>query len=356
MNYFAHLTVGLFCAAGLMLAPLVIAQDDCSDVLQSRIQEVETEAKSILTEVARRHLLLINDAKKQLVESYFVRLRYQTQYLAGLPSSNDLITMRDTPKYLRTYRFHHADLESFMRNSGLQDIILADLTGKITYSTMNRFTGQAALVDAPYAETGLGKAFQGALKSTAGEVILADLSMLPERDAPAAFAAAPVFSGTTQIGVVIVQWPISEINHLMSTRPWNAELPQADIYGDTVETYIVSADMTVRSNPRMLVEKADNTLEKVDAGGLMSTEAIQTIRQTKSGVGLLQVDTPGVRNALSGGTGYDLYDNYRGEFVLSAYAPINVPGLSWAVLSEMEEASFLADMARIQKKLKPLCQ
>ncbi|MEO1147995.1 MAG: adenylate/guanylate cyclase domain-containing protein, partial [Cyanobacteria bacterium J06638_22] len=51
---------------------------------------------------------------------------------------------------------------------------------------------------------------------------------------------------------------------------------------------------------------------------------------------LQRADTGATRRALEGNTGTVVTENYRGKQVLSSYAPLDLEGLNWAILSEVE--------------------
>jgi methyl-accepting chemotaxis protein len=53
------------------------------------------------------------------------------------------------------------------------------------------------------------------------------------------------------------------------------------------------------------------------------------------------VDTDGRHKALAGKSGTALIRDYRGKGV-SSYAPLNIGGLKWAILAEMDEAKAFA--------------
>ena len=57
----------------------------------------------------------------------------------------------------------------------------------------------------------------------------------------------------------------------------------------------------------------------------------------------LKVDTPSVKNALAGATGFGVIDDYRGIPVLSAYQPFNWTGGQWAVVAEFDEDELRQD-------------
>ena len=54
-------------------------------------------------------------------------------------------------------------------------------------------------------------------------------------------------------------------------------------------------------------------------------------------MGLQPVETEATKRALSGKTGFDVILDNRNVPVYSAYAPIQIKGLNWAILSELDE-------------------
>ena len=53
-------------------------------------------------------------------------------------------------------------------------------------------------------------------------------------------------------------------------------------------------------------------------------------------IGLHSVKSPGARKAVGGVTGFDVFDNDRGVPVLSAYKPVDIGGIHWAILAEID--------------------
>jgi methyl-accepting chemotaxis protein len=54
------------------------------------------------------------------------------------------------------------------------------------------------------------------------------------------------------------------------------------------------------------------------------------------------VDTLGVREALAGRSGFDIFNDYRDVPVLSAYGPIQLGNQNWAIMSEIDEEEAFA--------------
>ena len=101
----------------------------------------------------------------------------------------------------------------------------------------------------------------------------------------------------------------------------------------------------MRSTSRFLVEtpqKYFDALRNLD----IDTATIDEIERRGTSVNLQPVDTDGSRAALNGETGFQIFDNYRGDKVLSAYRPVNIDHLNWALMSEIDESeAFAASVA-----------
>jgi len=130
---------------------------------------------------------------------------------------------------------------------------------------------------------------------------------------------------------VRVQLPIDEINNIMSSfGNWDK-----DGLGKTGESYIVGDDYLMRTNSRFMVEDRENYLQRELDRGLPKA----TVDRMKAlGTTILQqnVKTPAADEALAGKTGEGIIDDYRGIEVLSAYAPLNIEGVKWAIVSEID--------------------
>ncbi|HSH12465.1 MAG TPA: methyl-accepting chemotaxis protein, partial [Desulfurivibrionaceae bacterium] len=142
---------------------------------------------------------------------------------------------------------------------------------------------------------------------------------VPSYDAPAGFIAAPIFSGGKRVGVLAFQFPIDRLNAIMQER---------DGMGATGETYIVGEDLLMRS---------DSFLDPENLSVVASF--------ANPGTGT--VDTTAVREALAGNSGRSVIEDYRGQPVFSAFRPINVGGLNWALLAEVDQSEALAPVRKL---------
>lgn len=147
--------------------------------------------------------------------------------------------------------------------------------------------------------------------SVSGDIALSDTKPYPpSRNEPAQFLAAPIRESGKITGVVAVQISIESIDRIMKDRSgmWKSG-----------ETYLVGPDKKMRSDSYM-----DGINHSVHASfnGTVDKNGVDTIASRKS---------------LNGITGIGTIVNYRGQEVLSAYTPIDLPGVKWAMIAEIDK-------------------
>ncbi|MDY6991673.1 MAG: methyl-accepting chemotaxis protein [Pseudomonadota bacterium] len=279
-------------------------------------------------------------------------LSLQYHYIATNPNplgtKEEFFAANDASSYTQLHRNYHPYVHDIQKRFVFEDIFLVDSeSGHIIYSVLKQIDFATSLNDGPFANTGAGKVFEEANKASQGSIALVDFApYLPSYDSQAAFIGTPIFDENERLGVLIFQLPIDPINDIMTyNRSW-----RLDESGRTGETYIVAADGTMRNDSRMLVEDKEGYLQAVEQAGL-TDEVIANIELKDTSVGLQKVNNPGTRAAFSGVTGFDIYKDYRGEWVLSAYVPVNVPGLQWAVFSNLEQEESLERLEALNAEI-----
>jgi len=165
-------------------------------------------------------------------------------------------------------------------------------------------------------------------------------------NAPAAFIASPIFDGDEKIGVLIFQMPIDRINNIMTN---NHNWKSVGL-GESGETYIVGEDSLLRNQSRFLIEDSENYFQMIEDIGV-SILTIARIKNLDSTIGLQEVQTEGTVAALSGETGTAVFPDYRGVPVFSAYKPLNIQGVNWAIMSEKDEAEVFFAIQELQTKM-----
>ncbi|MCB1877287.1 MAG: HAMP domain-containing protein [Chromatiales bacterium] len=250
------------------------------------------------------------------VESHVLAL--QAAYIAQNPhplgEKDALDSAADTSRYASLHSRFHPIIRDYLKKFGYYDIFLVDPdSGHIVYSVFKELDYATSLLDGPYAETNFAEAFRRANQAkTADSAFLVDFARYtPSYEAPASFIASPIFYQGRKVGVLVFQMPVDRIGTVLS---------QQQGMGESGEVYLVGSDRLMRSNSRF--DEASTILSK-------------------------RVDTKGVQSALDGQSGVAIFDDYRGIAVLSAYAPLAIEDVSWAILAELDETEAFADVDRL---------
>ncbi len=195
---------------------------------------------------------------------------------------------------------------------GYYDLFLINPDGYCFYTVARESDYRTNLISGRYAASNLGRLVKKVVNTQ--QFGMADFEpYAPSNNAPAAFFAQPfVHENETKV-VVALQLSIESINAIMQERTG---------MGKTGETYLVGLDKLMRS---------DSFLDPVNH----SVKA--SFANTKRG----EVDTKAVREALAGGSGEEVIMDYNGNPVLSAYAPLKLWDVNWAILAEIDEAEVL---------------
>ncbi|MBI4645706.1 MAG: HAMP domain-containing protein [Bacteroidia bacterium] len=150
------------------------------------------------------------------------------------------------------------------------------------------------------------KNFQNFLKiiGKTGKKITHDINPILQTR-PEILIGNPVYDNAKKIvGFVVLEIPIDAINKIMFEHSDNSGL------GKTGETYLVGSDYLMRSNSRFI----ENAVR------------LQHIKVTSKAV----------IEAFQNKTGYDIIRDYRNVPCFSAYSPVNIEGLNWVILAEID--------------------
>ncbi len=230
----------------------------------------------------------------------------------------------DGTLYSELHNKVHPVIRSYLEKFGYYDIFLADPeTGDIVYSVFKELDYTTSLINGPYAGTNFGEAFRRANQLTDKDaVVLVDFEQYPPSyEAPASFIASPIFDGGEKIGVALFQMPLDRITEVMSQRAG---------LGKTGETYLVGPDFLMRSDSYLDPEN-------------------RSVAASFRNPGKGKVETEASRAALAGRTGMDVITGYHGNRILSDYRPVEIGGITWALLAEIDEAEAFAAVAQMEE-------
>jgi len=288
---------------------------------------------------------LLNKLDDSAVKLQYLYIQSNTNPLGNKHQLNDA---NDGSDYSKTHTIYHPHIKYFLEKFGYYDIFLVDPeSGRVIYSVYKELDYATSLKNGAYADTGLGRAFQRANQLTNRETVLDDFaSYTPSYEAPASFIATPIFEQGKKTGILIFQMPIAEINQIMT----NKQQWKSTGMGDSGETYIVGSDYKARSVSRFLIEDKVNYISNLEKSGVPK-DIINNISAKDTNIGFQEIQTEGVKLALSGQTGVATFPDYRGVPVLSAYAPLNIKGVKWSILAEIDQSEAFAPAVALNDKI-----
>ena len=266
-------------------------------------------------------------------------LYLQFHYIVSNPNpenARDLVDdAGDGSPYSEVHRIIHPVLRDFVDEFGFHDLFLIDGSGTIVYTVAKEVDFGTDLLDGPYQDSNLAAVFQEAqhdyLNSSVHLIDFA--SYAPSFGEPSSFIAAPIVDGAWLLGVLVLQLPVGEIDNVMtSNRNW-----QIDGLGATGESYLVGPDFRMRSNSRFFLENPEGYLADAERAGVLPAD-IRRIRDYETTILIQEARTVASIAALIGETATTATEDYRGTKVLCSYAPLEIEGVEWAVLSEIDTA------------------
>jgi methyl-accepting chemotaxis protein len=275
----------------------------------------------------------------------------QTSYIAHNPNpigSKDALELgKDSTMYSKVHQTYHGSIRKYLQEFGFYDIfIVSKETGDVVYSVYKEIDFATNLNNGAFAQSGLGKAFQGAKNLAEGEIYTTNFSPYqPSYNAQATFMASPIYDQGQNLGVLIFQLPVDRITNIMTNdKQWKSVG-----LGNTGETYLVGEDRTLRSESRLLLEQPEQYFEMLQR--TEQTAQIDLIEKLSSSVGIQNVTSQGVELALNQQTGFTKYIGYKNTPVLSAYTYIDSGGETWALIAEIEEEEAFSTFVNLKAEL-----
>lgn len=274
----------------------------------------------------------------------------QYHYIAANPNpvgkKNKLLDAGDGSDYSKAHAKYQQFLAEIIQRFGYYDLFLINhKTGDIIYSYFKETDFATSRLQGFYYQSSLADLVQKVQSNpTKGNIQVADFQPYrPSYNAPAAFVATPIYSGSNMIGILAVQIPTDRIDRAISrNNNWESSGLQK-----TGEAYLVGPDFLMRSTSRFWVEDPKKYQNVVGNTGT-DKRTLELMENFKTTIGLQKIDSPAAQAALEGKQGMMVNSNYRGVEVLSAYSPLNLNGLNWAILAEMEVGEAYSPLYKLQ--------
>jgi len=208
----------------------------------------------------------------------------------------------ESSSYNRVISQYQDYLETYTEEYGYYDLFLINLEGEIIYSVAKEADFATNLANGLYSDSNLAEAFEKGKNRTS----LVDYRQYEPSNAPAIFVSSPIENNGELIGVLALQISDAAINEIMNERSG---------LGDSGETYLVGEDKLMRSNSRF--SEQPTILDR-------------------------EIDTRATREALNGSEDNRIIEDYRGVEVLSSYHGLDIDGLNWAMIAEIDRSEAFA--------------
>ena len=249
--------------------------------------------------------------------------------------SQPLPTGSDSTSYGRTVEDTHARLGDILRRFGFENLLLIDPdTLEVFFSYQANAALGTSLETGPYASSNLAEAAR-ALRRTQNvdDYRMSDFEFYrPALGKPRAFIATPVFDGNRLVAIMALRLATNKIEAALSNEGM----------GKTGEVFLIGPDKRLRTESRFMQEDP-----KAFVAGLRSskltTHTVDKIERLGTAVLLAPQLGEASDAALTGRTGVDDDDvDYRGEPVFTAYGPVDLDSLRWAVIAQVDQKEALA--------------
>lgn len=263
-----------------------------------------------------------NSTPKFDINSFSLQARaLQSRYIANntqpLGQKHHFASSTIGDSYDLAHAAYHNYFKSLVELYHFYDIFIVDNeSGDVIYTVFKEIDFATSLRDGPFAQSPLAAAFNKAKTlSSQSEFAFVDYERYtPSYDAPASFIATPILIDGRSQATLIVQLSIDALNAIMTER---------DGLGETGETYLVGPDGLMRS---------DSFLDPVNHS------VINAFKNPERNA----IKTEAFIRSQKGEDGNQIIADYNGNPVLSAFKPVDIFGVRWSLMAEIDEVEAFA--------------
>ena len=262
----------------------------------------------------------------------------QSLYIASNPyPANEkykLDSADDSSLYSKYHKKYHPIFRNFAQKFDFFDVFLIEpINGLVVYSMSKELDFASNVITGPHRNTNLARAYQLARTSEdPNAAVLVDFERYaPSYNAPCAFIASPIYNAGQFLGVLAFQISINKINEIMTDQGHWTDIG----LGRTGQSFLVASDYSMRNDSRFLIENREAFI--ADLRKLKEAkDTIDNIQKTNTTILFLTIKTDGTKAAIAGEEDTAIYNDFRGVPVIAAYSPLDIPGLKWSILAEMD--------------------
>ena len=240
----------------------------------------------------------------------------------------------DSSAYSDAHEKYHPCFREWVTKLNYPDIYLVDSkSGNIIYSVKKKFDFATNLINGPYSNSNLSRAYKhaaGALNK--GYTITVDFEQyMPSLFEPSLFIASPVYDNSEKVGVLVFQIPAKTIDNILNDTKDEGNIGA----GDNMQSVIVGNDMYLRNNDIRFIKDKN--------------EYIRLLRRAKAEIGVVNNIEKYSTTALNQYAGKKLFagrqEGYPGQGkyrditktgFLCTYTPLNIKDLDWTLVTQAD--------------------
>jgi PAS domain S-box-containing protein len=276
---------------------------------------------------------IVSDDHRQQIMQYL--------YIAGNPrpigSKHLLSRASDGSTYSNIHSQIHPAMMKYMRDAGISDMLLVDYkSGYVVYSVKKNLDFATSLYEGPFKNSALGIAFKSAIGLPSSEMVqFTDESIyVPAMLKPVLFVSAPLYSGLEIKGAVIFAVDAAALDGLLA--PVDDEMTVAPV----LKSFFVGSDLLYRNNdPEMAASREHyiRRLKKFAGDG----SAYRKAAKLNTTALVQRVDELVFAQGKQGKEQLAEYTTATGQRMLCSCGPVNIPGLNWMLVCQIERSRAL---------------
>ncbi len=273
----------------------------------------------------------------------------QAKYVVpGVDDASLLDDAGDGSRWSELHNTLHQTFSEVAIQSEVDDLYLIEpVNNTVVYSTAKDIDFATSLLTGPQSGSALAVLLNSFDDSpAAGDTKIADFtSYTAAGGTPSAFVVSPVIADGALAGYVALRVSPERINSITTNDgSWTGD-------GDTGQTYVVARDDLLRSDARAFVEDPNGYLDAVRAAGAASDDQIRLMRRFGTTVLFQPVDDADARAALDDPPGLVETTSYLGAEVLQARRPLDIEGLDWAMIAEVDQSEIEQPVVEFARNL-----
>ncbi|MDO8453012.1 MAG: cache domain-containing protein, partial [Sulfurimonas sp.] len=289
-----------------------------SDALSQEATAKMEMARELKKAQLQTYVKLINGAISVLGSSADVNTMFDAlvaQHHKHNVGAEDPFAITGEAEVQAIYKEYDAYFKRFMESYGLYDLfIVCKPHGHVMYTVSRESDLGQNLKTGTLRDSGLAAAWEGVV-SQRRTVFIDMRPYAPSNGDPAMFMGTPILDKAGEMkGVVIVQLSEKALNEIMNERTG---------MGKSGETYLVGADKLMRSDSFL-----DPTNHSIKA----------SFKNPSAG----SVKTEATTATAAGQSGTKIIIDYDGHPVLSSYTTVDVFGVKWSLIAEIDESEVFA--------------